>query len=37
MLWNWQKGEIGAIFFDPAQQNKGYGHDVMFVIEHIGI
>ena len=29
----WKKGEIGAIFLDASQQHKGYGKQVMLMIE----
>jgi len=28
-----EKGEIGAIFLDPKQQNKGFGKQMMLIIE----
>jgi len=30
-----QKGELGAIFIDPHQQRKGYGKQVMLMIEEM--
>ena len=29
------KGEIGAIFLDPNHQNKGYGKQIMLMIEKL--
>jgi len=31
----WKKGEIGAIFLDISQQHKGYGKQVMLMIEEM--
>ncbi len=30
-----KKGEVGAIFIDPAQQQKGYGRHVMLALEQM--